>query len=57
MKFITKSTKVRCVIASAMTALALITLIMLSSLLSISNTSKTIMCFIYTVSLMLILLL
>lgn len=57
MKFLTKSTKVRCVVASAITALALITLIMLSSLLSISTTSKTVMCFIYTVSLMLILLL
>ena len=57
MNFITNSTKVRCIVASAITGLALITLIMLSSLLTISPSSKTLMTFIYTGSLMLILLL
>lgn len=56
MKFITKSTKTTCIVASVLTGLALITLIMLSTLLEISSVSKTWMCFIYTVSLMLILL-
>ncbi len=56
MKFLTKSTKVKCIVASVVTALALITLVMLSSLLSISNTDKTTMTLIYTVSLMLVLL-
>ena len=56
MKFITKSTKIQSIVASVLTALALITLVMLSSLLSISNISKLTMTFIYTVSLVLILL-
>lgn len=56
MKFITKSTKIQSIVASVLTALSLITLIMLSSLLQIGDTSKTTMAFIYTVSLVLILL-
>lgn len=56
MKFISKSTKTTCIVASVLTGLALITLIMLSTLLEISSVSKTLMCFIYTVSLMLVLL-
>lgn len=57
MNFITNSTKIRCIVASAITGLALITLIMLSSLLTISPAAKTLMTFIYTGSLMLVLLL
>ena len=56
MKFITKSTKIQSIVASVLTALALITLIMLSTLLSISNVSKMTLTFIYTISLVLILL-
>ena len=57
MNFITKSTKTKTIVASVLTGIALITLIMLSSLLNIESTSKTIMCFLYTVGLMLVLLL
>ncbi len=57
MKFITKSTKIQSIVASVLTGLALIILIMLSSLLTITNTNKTTMTFIYTISLVLILLL
>ena len=57
MNFITKSTKVRCIAASVITGIALITLIMLSSLLTLSTVNKTLMCFIYTTALMLCLLL
>ena len=56
MKFITKPTKIQSIIASVLTALALITLIMLSSLLSINNVSKLTLTFIYTISLVIILL-
>lgn len=56
MKFITKSTKIQSIVASVLTALALITLIMLSTLLGISNVSKMTLTFIYTISLVLILL-
>lgn len=56
MKFITKSTKLQSIVASVLTALALITLIMLSTLLSVSTISKTILTFVYTISLVLILL-
>lgn len=56
MKFITRSTKIQSIVASVLTALALITLIMLSTLLEISNVSKLTMTFIYTVSLVLALL-
>lgn len=57
MKFITKSTKVKCIAASVITGIALITLIMLSSLLTLSSLSRTMMSFIYTAVLMLCLLL
>lgn len=57
MKFITNSTKIKCIVASALTGLALITLIMLSTLLNIGTSAKLLMTFIYTASLMLILLL
>lgn len=57
MNFLTKSTKIKSIVASALTSLALITLIMLSSLLNISSSSKLLMTFIYTGTLMLILLL
>ena len=56
MKFLAKSTKTSCVVASVLTGLLLITLIMLSTLLSISSVSKTTMTFIYTICLVLILL-
>ena len=56
MNFITKSTRTKTIVASVLTGIALITLIMLSSLLNIESTSKTIMCFLYTVGLMLVLL-
>lgn len=56
MNFLTRATKTKCIIASVLTALALITLVMLSSLLTISNTSRTFMCLIYSVVLMLTLL-
>lgn len=56
MNFLTRKTKTTCIIASVLTALALITLVMLSSLLTITNVNRTIMCLIYSVCLMLILL-
>lgn len=56
MKFLSTSTKVKCIVASVLTGLALITLIMLTSLLSIPFESKLTMTFIYTISLMLVLL-
>jgi hypothetical protein len=56
MNFITKSTRTKTIVASVLTGIALITLIMLSSLLNIESTTKTIMCFLYTVGLMLVLL-
>lgn len=56
MKFLAKSTKTSCVVASVLTGLLLITLIMLSTLLSISSVSKATMTFIYTICLVLILL-
>lgn len=56
MEFITRSTKIRCIVASAITAVALITLIMLSCLLNITNASKTLMCFIYTSSLLMVMI-
>lgn len=56
MKFITKSTKIQCIVASVLTALALITLIMLSSLLEVNQTTKLTISFIFTISLVLILL-
>ena len=56
MKFITKSTKIQSIVASVLTALALITLIMLSTLLSINKVSKLTLTFIYTISLVIILL-
>lgn len=56
MEFITKSTKVRSIVASAVTAVALITLIMLSSLLQLGDTSRNLMCLIYTISLLLVLI-
>lgn len=56
MNFITRSTKVKCIVASVITALALITLIMLSTLLNLTQGSKTLLCFIFSISLMLILL-
>lgn len=56
MNFITKGTKIPCIVASVLTGLSLIILVMLSSLLTIRNTSRTLMCFIYTVTLMFILL-
>ncbi len=57
MNFLNKSTKITCIVASVMTGLLLITLIMLASLLNINNSSKALMSFIFTLSLMLILLL
>lgn len=57
MNLVTRSTKTNCIVASVMTALLMITLIMLSSLMTISSSSKVLMCLIYTVSLMFILLL
>lgn len=54
MKYITRGTKTKSIIASVLTGLALITLIMLSSLLDISNTGRMIMCLVYTLVLMLI---
>lgn len=56
MKFLSNSTKIKCIVASVLTGLALITLVMLTSLLSITFESKLTMTFIYTISLMLILL-
>lgn len=57
MKFLTKSTKVQGVVASVLTALALIVLTMLSTLIQFNNYSnKVMMTFIYTVCLVFILL-
>lgn len=56
MNFLTRKTKTTCIIASVLTALALITLVMLSSLLTITTASRTVLCLIYSVCLMLILL-
>lgn len=54
MKYITRGTKTKSIIASVLTGLALITLIMLSSLLDISNNGRMVMCLIYTLILMLV---
>lgn len=56
MEFITRSTKIKTIVASALIGVALITLIMLSCLLQISTTARTLMCFIYTVSLLMMLI-
>lgn len=56
MNFITKSTKTNCIVASVITGLLLITLVMLSTLITISNSSKIVMSLIYTVSLLLVML-
>ena len=56
MKFITKSTKIQSIVASVLTALALITLVMLSSLLEVNSTTKLTISFIFTISLLVILL-
>lgn len=57
MKFLTKSTKVQGVVASVLTALALIVLIMLSTLIQFNEYSnRVMMTFIYTVCLVFILL-
>ena len=56
MNFLTRKTKTTCIIASVLTALALITLVMLSSLLTLTTASRTVMCLIYSVCLMLVLL-
>lgn len=56
MKFLSNSTKIKCIVASVLTGLAFITLIMLTSLLTVTFESKLTMTFIYTISLMLILL-
>ena len=56
MKFLSNSTKIKCIVASVLTGLALITLVMLTSLLTVTFQSKLTMSFIYTISLMLILL-
>lgn len=55
MDFIKRRTKTKSIIASVVTGLALITLIMLSTLLNITSATRTIMCLIYTVALLLIL--
>ena len=56
MEFISKRTKIPCIVASVLTGLSLIILVMLSSLLTMDTASRTLMCFIYTVTLMFILL-
>lgn len=57
MKFLSKSTKIQGVIASVLTALALIVLIMLSTLIQFNEYSnRVMMTFIYTVCLVFILL-
>lgn len=55
MDFIKRRTKTKSIIASVVTGLALITLIMLSTLLNITSTTRTIMCLIYTTALLLVL--
>ena len=58
MKFLSKSTKIQGVVASVLTALALIVLTMLSTLITFNNYSnKVMMTFIYTICLVFILLL
>lgn len=57
MEFLQKNTKVRSIVASVITVLAFITLIMLTALLTLTSTSKITMTVIYTVALMLVLLL
>lgn len=57
MNFITRSTKVTSIVASVLTALLLITLVMLASLIPLNKEGIVLMTFIYTISLMLILLL
>lgn len=57
MNFLKRGTKVKCIVASVLTALALITLVMLTSLLSVNSVSKLTLTLVYTLSLMLILLL
>lgn len=57
MTFITRSTKTNCIVASVITVLLLITLIMLTSLIEVAASSKVLLGFIYTVSLLLIVLL
>ena len=56
MEFLKRATKVKCIVASVITALALITLIMLVSLLGMSDNGNTMLCFIFTISLFLVLL-
>lgn len=57
MKFLSKSTKIQGVVASVLTALALIVLIMLSTLIQFNEYSnRVMMTFIYTVCLVFILL-
>lgn len=57
MKFLSKSTKIQGVVASVLTALALIVLTMLSTLIQFNNYSnKVMMTFIYTICLVFILL-
>ena len=57
MKFLSKSTKIQGVVASVLTALALIVLIMLSTLIQFNDYSnRVMMTFIYTVCLVFILL-
>lgn len=55
MDFIKRRTKTNSIVASVITGLALITLIMLSTLLNITSTTRTIMCLIYTTALLLFL--
>lgn len=55
MDFIKRRTKTKSIIASVVTGLALITLIMLSTLLNITSATRTIMCLIYTTALLLVL--
>ena len=57
MKFLSKSTKIQGVVASVLTALALIVLIMLSTLIQFNEyNNRVMMTFIYTVCLVFILL-
>ena len=57
MKFLSKSTKIQGVVASVLTTLALIVLIMLSTLIQFNEYSnRVMMTFIYTVCLVFILL-
>lgn len=56
MEFLKRATKVKCIVASVITTLALITLMMLVSLLGMSDNGNTMLCFIFTISLFLVLL-